>query len=97
LIGDTEDLRILELLTEEQVDEINDELEKLRQERIGTTTEDGKEWGEWDPFAYPHKLSDKLEALFAHPKVLEAVEFLMEGEIEGMQSWCYFKSTRTIR
>ncbi len=82
---------VLELLTEEEVDEVNAELERLRQERIGTTTEDGKPWGEWDPFAYPHKLSDKLEALFAHPKVLEAVEFLMEGEIQGMQSWCYFK------
>ena len=63
---------VLELLTEEEVDEINDELEKLRQQRIGTTTEDGKPWGDWDPFAYPHKLSSKLEKLFCHPKILEA-------------------------
>jgi hypothetical protein len=35
---------VLELLTEDEVDEVNAELEKLRQERIGTTTEDGKEW-----------------------------------------------------
>jgi ectoine hydroxylase-related dioxygenase (phytanoyl-CoA dioxygenase family) len=82
---------ILDLLTEEECDEINAELETLRQQRIGTTTEDGKEWGDWDPFSYPHKISAKLEKLFCHPKVLEAVEYLMEGEVEGMQTWCYFK------
>ena len=82
---------VLELLTEEECDEINDELDKLRQERIGTTTDDGKPWGDWDPFAYPHKLSDKLAKLFVHPKIIEACEFLMEGPIHGMQSWAYFK------
>jgi ectoine hydroxylase-related dioxygenase (phytanoyl-CoA dioxygenase family) len=81
----------LELLTEEECDEINDELERLRQDRMGTTTDDGKKWGEWDPFAYPHKLSDKLAKLYVHPKLIEACQFLMEGEIVGMQSWAYFK------
>jgi len=79
----------LELLTEEECDEINDELERLRQERKGTLTPDGKEWGEWDPFAYPHKISEKLEKLFVHPKLIEACSFLMEGEIVGMQTWAY--------
>ena len=82
---------ILNLLTEEECDEINAELETLRQARIGTTTEDGKEWGDWDPFSYPHKISSKLEKLFCHPKILEACEYLMDGEVQGMQTWCYFK------
>lgn len=81
----------LDLLTEEECDEINAELERLRQERKGTFTDDGKEWGEWDPFAYPHKLSDKLAKLYVHPKLIEACQFLMEGDIVGMQSWAYFK------
>jgi len=81
----------LKLLTEEECDEINDELEKLRQERQLTTKENGEEWGEWDPFMYPHKLSQKLEKLFVHPKIIEACEFLMEGELIGMQTWAYFK------
>jgi ectoine hydroxylase-related dioxygenase (phytanoyl-CoA dioxygenase family) len=81
----------VELLTEAECDEINDELEKLRQERQLTTKENGEEWGEWDPFAYPHKLSSKLEKLFVHPKIIEACEFLMGGDIVGMQTWAYFK------
>lgn len=81
----------LQLLTEEECDEINDELEKLRQERQLTTKENGEEWGEWDPFAYPHKLSEKLEKLFVHPKIIEACEFLMDGKVLGTQSWAYFK------
>ena len=36
----------LQLLTEEEADEINDELEKLRKERQETTKEDGSQWGE---------------------------------------------------
>ncbi len=82
---------VLQLLTEEQCDEINNELERLRQERALTTKENGEEWGEWDPFAYPHKLSPKLESIFAHPKLIEAMEFLMEGELVGLQTWSYFK------
>ena len=82
---------VLQLLTEEECDEINNELEKLRQERSLTTKDNGEEWGEWDPFAYPHKLSSKLEKLFVHPKLIEAMEFLMEGELIGLQTWSYFK------
>ena len=81
----------LELLTEEECDVINDELDRLRNERTGTQAPDGKIWGEWDPFAYPHKLSPMLEKYFSHPKILEAVEYLMDSEIDGMQDWCYFK------
>jgi len=82
---------VLQLLTEEECDEINDELDKLRMQRTGTEAPDGKQWGEWDPFSYPHKLSSNLEKLFVHPKIIEACEFLMGGEIDGMQTWAYFK------
>ena len=81
----------LQLLTEEEADEINEELEKLRKERQETTKEDGSQWGEWDPFAYPHKISEKLTKLFSHPKVTEACEFLMGGKVDGTQTWAYFK------
>jgi len=82
---------VLQLLTEEECDEINEELEKLRVERSKTTKEGGEVWGDYDPFAYPHKISPKLEKLFAHPKILEACEFLMEGDVVGLQTWSYFK------
>ena len=82
---------VLQLLTEEECDEINEELDQLRRDRIGTTAPDGQIWGDWDPFAYPHKLSPNLEKLFVHPKLIEAMEFLMKGEIVGMQTWAYFK------
>lgn len=82
---------VLELLTEEECDEMNDELEKLRIERKTTKTHDGNEWGEWDPFSYPHKLSSLMEKIFVHPKIIEACQFLMGGNIVGMQSWAYFK------
>jgi ectoine hydroxylase-related dioxygenase (phytanoyl-CoA dioxygenase family) len=82
---------VLQLLTEQECDEINEELDRLRNERTGTQAPDGKIWGEWDPFSYPHKISPKLEKLFVHPKIIEACEYLMGGEIDGMQTWAYFK------
>lgn len=78
----------LELLTEEEVDEINEELNNLRLERNQSEPE---KWQEYEPFMYPHKLSEKCAKLFSHPKIIEACEFLMDGEIVGMQTWCYFK------
>ena len=76
----------IQLLTEEECDEINEELEKLRKERQSTTKEDGSEWGEYDPFMYPHKQSKVLDGLMKHPKVIEAVEFLMNGKVFGVQT-----------
>ena len=81
----------IQLLTEQECDEINEEMEKIRLERNLTTKDDGSDWGEWDPFMYPHKYSDKIEKLFVHPKIIEACEFLMRGNLIGMQSWAYFK------
>ena len=78
----------IELLTDAEVDEINEELNRLRLERNAAEPE---KWQEYEPFMHPHKISSKLEKLFAHPKLIEASEFLMEGNLVGMQTWAYFK------
>lgn len=80
---------VLNLLTEEEVDEYNEELERIRLERQEGDTEG--EWGDYDPFMYPHKQSEKLKELLVHPKVIEAAEFLLSGEVVGLQTWAYFK------
>jgi len=79
---------VLELLTETEVDEINAELDRLRVER--NEKEPGK-WQEFEPIMYPHRESALIEKLFAHPKIMEAAEFLMEGEVVGLQTWGYYK------
>lgn len=79
---------VLELLTETEVDEINEELNRLRLERNAAEPD---KWQEFEPFMYPHKLSPKLEKLFVHPKIVEACEYLMEGDVVGLQTWAYFK------
>lgn len=81
----------IQLLTEEECDEVNEELELLRKKRQETTKDDGSEWGEYDPFMYPHRESEKLSKLFSHPKIIEACEYLMNGKIHGTQTWAYFK------
>ena len=80
---------VLNLLTEEEVDEYNIELERIRLEREKNDTEG--EWGKYDPFMYPHKESEKLKELLVHPKIIEACEFLLSGELVGLQTWAYFK------
>ena len=66
-----------------------DELERIRIQRQ-ENDKDG-EWGEYDPFMYPHKESQRLTDLMKHPKIVEACEFLMEGKIFAVQTWAYFK------
>lgn len=80
---------ILNLLTESEADGIAEELERIRAKRQKNNTEG--EWGEYDPFMYPHKESKVLNGLMKHPKVIEACEFLMQGKIFGVQTWAYFK------
>tara|TARA_B110000858_G_C17647155_1_gene400921 strand:+ start:29 stop:781 length:753 start_codon:yes stop_codon:yes gene_type:complete len=80
---------VLNLLTEKEVDEYNKELERIRLER--TENDKNGEWGEYDPFMYPHKQSEKLKELLVHPKIIEATEFLLQGEVVGLQTWAYFK------
>ena len=79
---------VLDLLTENECDEINEELDRLRVER--NESEPGK-WQEYEPIMYPHRKSEKIEKLFVHPKLIEAMEFLMEGDIVGLQTWGYYK------
>ena len=78
----------LDLLTETECDELNAELDRIRRER--NEVEVGK-WQEFEPLMHPHKVSDLCQKIWAHPKLVEACEFLMEGEIVGMQTWAYFK------
>ena len=80
---------ILNLLTESEVDSYAEELERIRIQRQENNT-DG-EWGEYDPYMYPHKESEKLTDLMKHPKIVEACEFLMDSKIFGVQTWAYFK------
>jgi hypothetical protein len=80
---------VLNLLTEEQCDRYCDELERIRQERQQNDTKG--EWGEYDPFMYPHKESKILEELLVNEKVIEATEFLLGDKVFGLQTWAYFK------
>ena len=80
---------ILNLLTESEVDSYSNELERIRLERQENDTDN--EWGEYDPFMYPHKQSEKLKELLVHPKIIEASELLLKGEVVGLQTWAYFK------
>ena len=80
---------VLNLLTEEEVDKYSAELERIRRER--QENDEKGEWGEYDPFQYPHKESDILKELLVHPKIIEATELLLGGEVVGLQTWAYFK------
>ena len=59
---------ILNLLTESEVDAYFDELEES--ELIDEENDKEGEWGEYDPYMYPHKESKVLTGLMKHPKVI---------------------------
>ena len=80
---------VLNLLTDEECDKYCDELERIRKIRQDNDTDN--EWGEYDPFQYPHKESEVLGELMKHPKVIEAAELLLGGKIFALQTWAYFK------
>ena len=80
---------VLNLLTDEECDKYCDELERIRQIRQDNNI--NNEWGEYDPFQYPHKESEVLGELMKHPKVIEATELLLGGDIFALQTWAYFK------
>ena len=80
---------ILNLLTEEEVDLYAEELERIRIRR--QEEDENNEWGEYDPYMYPHKESQLLTDLMKHPKIIESCEFLMNSKIFGVQTWAYFK------
>ena len=80
---------ILNLLTESETDAISSELERIRVKRQENDV--NGEWGDYDPYMYPHKESKLLTRLMKHPKIIQACEFLMDSKILGVQTWAYFK------
>lgn len=79
---------IIDLLTEEECDSVNDELNRLR---INRNNNSEKNWSEYEPYMHPHKESGIIEKVFAHPKAIEVMELLLGDQIEGVQTWAYFK------
>ena len=61
---------ILNLLTESETDAISSELERIRVKRQENDV--NGEWGDYDPYMYPHKESKVLDGLMKHPKIIEA-------------------------
>jgi ectoine hydroxylase-related dioxygenase (phytanoyl-CoA dioxygenase family) len=78
---------VLNILTEDETSIIIDELNKLR---IHRNTTDSK-WGEYEPYMHPHKESELIEKLFGHPKIIESMELLLGTEVQGVQTWAYYK------
>ena len=77
----------IDLLTEDECDRLNDELDRLRIERNKSGN-----WGEYEPYQYPQRDSELLEKYFVNPKLLEIVHILLDTEkIIGLQDWAYFK------
>ena len=67
---------ILNLLTESETNAISSELERIRVKRQENDV--NGEWGDYDPYMYPHKESKVLDGLMKHPKIIEACETLKE-------------------
>ena len=80
---------ILNLLTESETNSISSELERIRVKRQKNDV--NGEWGDYDPYMYPHKESKVLDGLMKHPKIIECCEYLMGGIVNGTQTWAYFK------
>lgn len=78
---------IVDILTETEVDNVIDELNTLRINRNQSDTK----WSEYEPYMHPHKESELVEKILAHPKAIECMELLLDSEIQGVQTWAYFK------
>jgi len=78
---------IVDILTETEVDNVIDELNTLRINRNQSDTK----WSEYEPYIHPHKESELVEKILAHPKAIECMELLLDSEIQGVQTWAYFK------
>jgi len=63
----------IDLLTEDECDRLNDELDKMRIERNKSGN-----WGEYEPYQYPQRDSELLEKYFVNPKLLEEVVNIVE-------------------
>lgn len=78
---------IMDVLTPEETQSVIDELNHLRVQR---NTNDSK-WMEYEPYMHPHKESEMIEKIFGHPKIIAAMEMLLGMEVQGVQSWAYYK------
>lgn len=79
---------IVDMLSEDECDNLNNELNNLRKNR---NENPDKSWGEYEPYMHPHKESELIEKMFGHPKAIEVMELLLGDKIEGVQTWAYFK------
>lgn len=79
---------IIDLLTEEECENVNNELQKLR---INRKNKQDSNFSDYEPYMHPHKESEFVEKIFSHPKAIEVMELLLGSEIEGVQTWAYFK------
>ena len=77
----------IDLLTEDECDELNEELDRLRIERNKSG-----DWSEYEPYQYPQRDSELLAKYFVHPKLMEVVHILLDTDkVIGLQDWAYFK------
>jgi ectoine hydroxylase-related dioxygenase (phytanoyl-CoA dioxygenase family) len=79
---------IIDLLTSEECDLINEDLDHIRNAR---KYQSDKIWAPYEPYMHPHKDSELINKYFAHPKVIEVMELLLGDKVEGVQTWAYFK------
>jgi len=78
---------IANVFTEEEVEEIKSEMNRLRIERNEKETT----WGEYGMYSHPQKESEKTLKYLGYPKLLEIIELLFGEECVGIQSLAYFK------
>ncbi len=75
------------LLSQNDVSVINDELNNLR---IARNKKDSS-WGEYGIYSHPHRESELILKYFGLPKLIEILEIILNGKVEGIQSQAYFK------
>lgn len=78
---------IVDLISAGEADEITAELNVLRMARNAKDTK----WAQYEPYMHPHKESLLIEKVFGHPRAIEYMELLLGTEIQGVQTWAYFK------
>jgi len=78
---------IVDLITAPEADAITTELNALRMARNAKDTK----WAQYEPYMHPHKESLLIEKVFGHPRAIEYMELLLGTEIQGVQTWAYFK------
>lgn len=75
------------VFTEIEVEEMKNELNRLRIERNSKESS----WGEFGMYSHPQKDSDIILKHIANPKLIEIIELLFGEECVAVQSLAYFK------